>query len=200
MKTNNKKHRGLPNEILTEDEVQSLIGACSHQSSTGIRNRALITILYRGGLRIGEALGLYIRDVDPRAGILRVTNSKTQKTRFVRIDPMSFDVLRRWCDRRATLGLNGKNPLFSTLSGETLKQAYVRALLPRLGRTAGIEKRCHAHALRHTHAAELARKQIPVDQIQLHLGHASKASTIRYISAVSPNNQPGSEQMGASSL
>jgi site-specific recombinase XerD len=181
-----RKRRGLPDDILTADEVEALLSVCSHQSSTGIRNRALITALYRGGLRLGEALALASRDIDPRSGILLVTNPTTGRARRIRIDPLSFGLLERWLDRRRLLGLNGRAPFFCTLAGDAIKQAYVRALLPRLARQAGIEKRCHAHALRHTHAAELVRRRTSVEEIQLQLGLASRASTVRYIAGVGP--------------
>lgn len=181
MASNGVQRRGIPNEILTEEDVGALLRACSHRSSTGIRNRALITVLYRGGLRLGEALALGARDVDPEAGTLRVASPHSGRVRVVQIDPLAFDVVARWLDRRRELGMNGRPPLFSTLSGEPLKQAYVRAMLPRLARRAGVTKRCHAHALRHTHAVELARREVPVEEIQQQLGHATRATTARYL-------------------
>ena len=64
--------------------------------------------------------------------------------------------------------------------------AYVRALMPRLARKAGIEKRVHAHGLRHTHAAELAMEGKPVNLIQAQLGHASLAVTSTYLAHIAP--------------
>ncbi len=52
------KGRTYPPEVLTEDEVKALIRACSNRAPTGIRNRALITVMYRAGLRLSEALAL----------------------------------------------------------------------------------------------------------------------------------------------
>lgn len=62
------KGRKLPPEVLTDAEVQCLIRDCSHRAPTGLRNRALIVTLYRGGLRIEEALSLYPKDLDPERG------------------------------------------------------------------------------------------------------------------------------------
>ena len=67
-----------------------------------------------------------------------------------------------------------------------MKQDYIRALLPRLARKAGIEKRVHAHGLRHTHAAELAQEGIPVNVIQQQLGHANLAVTSIYLAHIAP--------------
>ena len=68
-----------------------------------------------------------------------------------------------------------------------MTSAYVRTLLPRLARKAGIDKRVHAHGLRHTHAYELASEGTPIHVIQAQLGHASVATTDRYIKHLNPS-------------
>lgn len=72
------------------------------------------------------------------------------------------------------------------LQGQPVHSAYVRALLPRLARRAGIDKRVHAHGLRHTHAAELALEGKPMNLIQAQLGHASLATTSSYLAHIAP--------------
>ncbi len=67
-----------------------------------------------------------------------------------------------------------------------LNTSYVRRLLPRLARRAGIDRRVHAHGLRHTHAAELAREGTPINIIRDDLGHTSLAVTDRYLRDVAP--------------
>jgi integrase len=67
-----------------------------------------------------------------------------------------------------------------------IKTSYVRALFPRLARKAGIEKRVHAHGLRHSFAAELAKENVPINLIQRQLGHASVATTDRYLNSIAP--------------
>ena len=175
-----------PAEPLTPDEVRALIRACSSRAPTGIRNRALIVALYRGGLRISEALALKPKDLDREAGTVRILNGKGGRARTVGLDPTAFAVLERWLDHRAKHGINGRAPLFCTLKSQPLASAYVRALLPRLARKAGIEKRVHAHGLRHTHAAELAHEGVPMNVIQAQLGHRSLATTDRYIRHIAP--------------
>ncbi len=181
----NAGHR-FPAEILTPDEVRALIGACSNRAPTGIRNRALIVALYRGGLRISEALALKPKDVDEAAGTITVLRGKGDRRRTVGLDPGAFAVLARWLERRRALGLTGRQPLFCTLDGRPLKSSYVRTLLPRLAAKAGLEKRVHAHGLRHTHAAELAREGTPANLIQAQLGHNSLATTDRYLRHIAP--------------
>ncbi len=175
-----------PAEILTVEEVESLIKACSNRAPTGIRNRAMIAILWKCGLRITEALSLYPKDIDLQAGTVRVLHGKGDKPRTAGIGEMASAYIARWLDRRAELGLNGRHPVFCTLEGGQLKSAYVRALLPRLARKAGIEKRVHAHGLRHTHAAAMAQANIPLNVIQAQLGHSNVATTSRYLAHVAP--------------
>jgi site-specific recombinase XerD len=180
------KGKRYPPEILTPDEVKTLIRACSNRAPTGVRNRALLTVLYRGGLRIGEALALYPKDIDCDAGTVRILNGKGKRARTVGLDPAAFGVIERWLDKRQKHGLNSRHPLFSTLSGEPLKAPYVRVLLARLARRTGLTKRVHPHGLRHSHAAELAREGVPVNVIARQLGHASVATTSRYLDHIAP--------------
>jgi len=180
------KGRKLPAEPLTQEEVKSLLKACSNRAPTGIRNRALIVLFYRGGLRVKEALGLMPKDCDTKQGTIRVLHGKGDKARLVGIDPEAAAVLQRWLDRRVAIGVNGRHPVFCTLRGKPLKSVYVRNLMKRLAAKVGIEKRVHPHGLRHTHAYELANEGTPLHVIQQQLGHSSLATTDRYIRHLNP--------------
>ena len=180
------KGKTYPAEILTPDEVRALVKACSSRAPTGVRNRALLVLLYRGGLRVSEALGLHPKDVDRAAGTVTVLRGKGGKRRTIGLDPGAFAFLERWLDVRAKRGINGRAPIFSTLGRKPLASAYVRALLPRLGCKAGLEKRVHAHGLRHSHAFELSMEGVPMPVIQAQLGHASLAVTSRYLAHIAP--------------
>ncbi len=81
------KGKKYPPEVLTPDEVRGLIEACSSRAPTGIRNRALIVAMYRGGLRVGETLALRPKDVDTTAGTLTVLHGKGDRRRVVGLDP-----------------------------------------------------------------------------------------------------------------
>jgi site-specific recombinase XerD len=180
--------RRYPAEVLTSEEVRGLIRAASGRAPSGIRNRALLAVMYRAGLRVAEALALFPKDVDAAAGTVRVLHGKGDMARTVALDPEAFALLERWLDRRVQLGHNGRAPLFCTLDGGPLLTGYVRALLPRLARRAGIEKRVHAHGLRHSFAAGLAQEGVPMNVIQAALGHSSLATTSRYLAHVAPQH------------
>ena len=106
----------------------------------------------------------------------------------VGLDPGAFAIVERWLDKRKQLGINGRSPIFCTLAGKPVKTPYIRALLPRLAQRAGIEKRVHAHGLRHMHAAELMAEGVPVNVIQKQLGHSNLGTTSRYLDHIAPRD------------
>lgn len=197
-RTPHNKGKKLPPEPLAGHEVQRLLAACSTRSPSGIRSKALIAVLWRGGLRIHEALLLLPRDISDETGVVTIRHGKGDRHRTVRLDAEAMAVLQRWLDRRKALGLNGRQPIFCTLStsesgdgklkpGEPLSQQQVGTLLRRLAKRAGIEKRVHAHGLRHSFASDLVEERtFDVKEIQRILGHSSLATTDRYLSRVNP--------------
>ena len=186
------KGKKYPAEPLTPGEVAAMLDACSRKAPTGIRNRALLTLLYRSGLRVSEALALRPADVDldkhairlvaggqaSRSAGVSLTKSGGAQTRG--FHPSGVDALARWLDTRRQLGIrNGR--LFCTLDGGPISDDYVRGMMRRLATRAGIDKRVHPHGLRHTFAAELEHAGTPVTVISKLLGHSSVAVTARYL-------------------
>ena len=143
-------------------------------------------MMYRAGLRISEALALFPKDLEIAAGSARILHGKGDRARAVGIDEGTSAIVERWLDHRLALHLGSGEPLFCTLHGSTLHASYVRALLPRLARKAGIEKRVHPHGLRHSFAAELAKENVPLNLIQKQLGHSSVATTSQYLDHIAP--------------
>ena len=176
----------LPPEVFTEDEVRALIGACSTRGVTGHRNRALLAVLWRTGVRISEALELRPHDVDFENGTVRVRLGKGLKPRTTVLSDLdALPLVERWLEERGKLQAVGQGaPLFCTLKGTPTDTSYARHLLPRLAERAGLERRVHPHGLRHTHAADLARTGVPVLAIQQQLGHSSLVTTARYLRRV----------------
>jgi site-specific recombinase XerD len=188
------KGRKFPAEPLTPDEVAAVIGWCSARSRTGIRNRALLVLLYRSGLRISEALALKPSDVDLKRHTARVLHGKGDKATVRGFHPSATDALARWTDTRKGLPLRNGS-LFCTLDGKPLSERYVRNLLHRLAASAGIEKRVHPHGLRHTFADELRANGVDVVVISKLLGHSSIAVTSRYLDHLT-NHQAGTALEG----
>ena len=180
------KGRKLPPEPLSTVDIGKLIKACSARAPTGVRNRALIAVLYRAGLRLDEALSMWPKDLDLNVGTIRVLHGKGDKCRVVGMDEGAWGIVQRWLDKRIELGINGRQPVFCTLKGKPLAPSYVRSLMPRLAKKASIERRVHAHGLRHSHAFELANEGHPVHLIQQQLGHSCLGTTDRYIRHLAP--------------
>lgn len=189
--------RKFPPEPLNEDEVLRLIRGCSTRGPTGIRNRALLVVYYRAGLRCAEALALKPSDVDIRHRTIRILQGKGKKCRTVGIDGAALEIIERYIHLRRELLLNfggaalaRRAPLFCTLSkhrhGLPLNPSYVRLFIPRIAAKVGIDKRCHPHGLRHTHAYELTNERIPIHKIMAQLGHSSLQTTHAYVKHVAP--------------
>jgi integrase len=178
--------RRFPAEVLTDAEVRALMEACGRYGLVNARNRALLAFLYRTGARIHEALEVRVKDIDLDRGAVRLLVCKGGKSRLVGIDPGGAAEVRTWLQRRPGMNPSPGAPLFCTRGGGTLTAAYIRRLLPRLARAAGIDKRVHAHGFRHTHAAELRAEGVDIGIISKQLGHASIATTARYLDHIAP--------------
>lgn len=171
-------------EPLTPAEVQAMISQCSPKAATGIRNRAMLTLAYRSGLRVSELLSLRPGDVNLAKHTVRLLDTKSGKPQTLGFHASADDALARWIDTRRELASvkgwkNGK--LFCTLDAEPVSDDYVRVLLRRLAGKAGVDKRVHPHGLRHTFAVELEAAGTPVTVISKLLGHSSIAVTARYL-------------------
>jgi integrase/recombinase XerD len=173
-------------EVLELDEVVSLMRVCSRRAPTGIRDRALIALLWRTGLRISEALDLKPSDIVAAKRTVRVARGKGSKSRTVGIDDDALAQLERWLDVRRGLGINGKQPVFCTLAGGRLSGQQVRAMLGRRAAKAGLERRVNPHAFRHTMTAEWVEEGRDLTEIQGQLGHASLDGTAHYVRSIAP--------------
>lgn len=178
-----------PADPPTPEEMLRLIAACPN-TKAGVRNRALITVLWRSGLRISEALDLLPHHVDFNARTITVMSGKGGKRRTSGTDAGALAEVSRWLMERARLPIDqARSPLFCTIQkpgvGGHLHDAYVRTALKKLAVEARIPKRLAPHQFRHAHAVELAREKTPIRLIQLQLGHASLATTATYLSSIS---------------
>lgn len=165
------------------EEARALVDACP-DTWAGVRNAALLVILWRAGLRISEALALEPKDVDLRAGTVRVLRGKGGKSRTVGLDPRACEVVAKWTDIRPMVVAG--SVLFATRYGSAVSAGYVRGLMRRLAREVGIEKRVHPHGLRHTMASEMRREGLDVVIIQRQLGHGKMSTTHEYLRHVAP--------------
>ncbi len=187
MRTTNRGKK-FPPEFLTTEECLALLDACGPEDDPiAMRHRALIVLLWRSGLRLAEALALRPVDIDQATMSVRVLHGKGDKARTTATDEQALKCVNEWLAVRDRLWKVGPSaPIVCTRRGGTVKQSYVRRLLPLLARLAGVQRRVHAHVFRHTFAVELSRSNVPVKDIQVLLGHSSLATTSVYLAALSP--------------
>ena len=187
-KTN--KGRKFHIDTLSKDEVMALAEQCN-KGASGLRNKVLIIVLYRCGLRVSEVLGIRSSDYNQNEGTLRVIG-KGHKMRMVGLDSQTRMNLDLWMIKRKELGINGGgNPqIFCGISknnhGQAIQTVYVRNLLKRLADKAGIEKRVTPHQMRHSFAHSLLNEGIGLKHIQISLGHSSIATTSKYLQRFNP--------------
>lgn len=178
-----KRRRGrrLP-KWLNEDDRRALLSRPSRRYPTGVRNRAIISVMLLGGLRCTEALTLRPRDVDLRDYLIRV-RGKGDKERVVPIEPALERDLLAWRSIRPP-----GPTFFTTLKGGRVDDGYVREMIARYGLKAGIGRRVHPHLLRHTAAScWLNEKNLSLREVQVLLGHARIATTELYLHASVPD-------------
>jgi integrase len=174
------KDKKFPAVAYTDEQIRAVLAAIPSKSNTGIRLRALVAVLYGSGLRLGEALALRPHDV--QGAQIHVREGKGGESRKVGIDPASLALLDVWQQRRLLLGLSGREPIFcgfGTHLGKPWDPREVRRALARVGSLVGVE-RLHPHGLRHSHAVRAASTG-DVRIAQRQLGHASLATTTRYL-------------------
>jgi integrase/recombinase XerD len=183
--TGNRK-RKLP-KTLDRTEVAALMAAPNLRAPTGLRNRVMLELMYRSGIRVGEVCNLRPRDVDVKAGMVRIWDGKGgDGTAY--FDPESLAVLiDRWKERRAMLPRS--DYLFCTLKGGKVGVRYMEAMFQRMRRRAKIETRCTPHTLRHTFATELLGEGFNIREVQEALRHADIATTQIYTHIIDSNLQ-----------
>jgi site-specific recombinase XerD len=180
------RNKGLryPADPPKVEEIIAVMRAAG-DDAYGRRLRGLIVIMWRGGLRIQEALLLAEADLDHQRGALLVRRGKGGRRREVGMDAWAWEELRPWLELRVELPVG---PLFCVINGPTRGQpwssAAARATLRRSAVQAGVRRRFAPHQLRHAHAVELAREGVPLIVIQRQLGHSNLGITSVYLQGI----------------
>lgn len=163
-----------PREYLTEAEVDRLMEAAG-DNRNGHRDRTMIQVAFRHGLRVSELIGLRWDNVDLDAGTMHVTRTKNGTPSVQQIIGDELRALRRL--RRES----PKSPfVFVSERGAPFTADGVRKLVTRLGVAAGFEFPVHPHQLRHACGYELANRGTDTRSIQGFLGHRNIQHTVRY--------------------
>ena len=178
-----------PAQPLRPEEIRALLCARNGDSLSSVRDHALLVTMWRSGLRVSEALGLIPADVDFGVGSITVRHGKGRKSRVVGIDDAALAVVSVWMNARTAAGIGDAGPLFCRLRfdpGAPLSARYVRAMMTRTAAKAGVRRRAHPHALRHSLAFESVQEGVPITKISRQLGHSSIATTQLYCDHLLP--------------
>jgi integrase/recombinase XerC len=172
-----RRHRRLPS-ALTHDAVAALLAAPPLDRPTGIRDRAILEMLYAGGLRAGELVGLKVGQIT--GDEIRV-RGKGGRDRLVLIGTQASTAVRRYqTDARVRLHRGRTEALFLNARGGPLTVRAVQLIVDRWVRAAAVQQRTSPHVLRHTFATHLLDGGADLRAVQELLGHASIATTQIY--------------------
>lgn len=177
----------FPSHPLEPEQALALVQAPNGKCRTGARDQAMLAIMWRCGLRNAEVRNLDIEHISESAKSLRVMRPKGYKKgkapREVGVDAQTWDLIRQWISFRG----DGPGPLFTSYKGLRVAARDLREMVARKARDAGIQRRVHPHALRHTYARALYDEGVGMAHIQHALGHSSLATTAVYLNSIGAN-------------
>jgi integrase/recombinase XerD len=165
--------------FLTQEEMEKLLEAPDTSSPEGVRDRALVELLYATGLRVSESISLTTASVDIDSGVL-FCMGKGSKQRRVPVGRSCVEWLQRYqAARRALLSGRESDQLFVGYLGRTLTRQHVWAMLKRYAAQANI-RGVTPHVLRHSFATHLLEHGADTRSVQAMLGHSDLATTQIY--------------------
>ena len=179
-----KVRRSLPSYLRMED-VDRLLNQPDPSTPQGLRDRAILEVLYSTGLRVSELVNLKVSDLEMRMGCLRCIG-KGDKERLVPVGRKALAAVQAYLGKSRPLLLRGREAgrttpwLFVNRSGNRLSRIGVWRLLTAHGRRAGIRARLSPHKLRHSFATHLLEGGADLRSVQLMLGHADISTTQIY--------------------
>jgi integrase/recombinase XerD len=175
-----RRRRPLP-KVLSREEVARLLSQPPAQTPEGLRDRAILELLYASGLRVAELVGLEVGDVDLEAEVVRVMG-KGRRPRVVPMGTYAVRALEAYLNlgRPAILRGRQSRALFVRRGGKSLSRQRVWGMLRRYARLAGISTPVSPHMLRHSFATHLLEGGADLRAVQELLGHASIATTQIY--------------------
>jgi integrase/recombinase XerC len=169
--------------FLGVDAAREVVESPDEDSPSGLRDRALLEVLYGSGLRVSELAGLDLADVDLRGATVRV-RGKGNKERIAPLGRAAVRAVASYLERRSSLVRCGRAPhgaaLFLSTRGARIGVRQVQLLVHRYGALGAGRADLHPHALRHTCATHMLEGGADLRAIQELLGHASLATTQRY--------------------
>ena len=175
-----KLPRSLP-KTLNEEEVIALLNAPNVAEPAGLRDRAMLELLYACGLRVSELVGVKVTEVSVSDGVVRITG-KGSKTRLVPMGEEAVDWISQYLSKERSDILQKRlcDALFVTNRGEAMTRQAFWYLIKRYALLAGITKHMSPHVLRHAFATHLLNHGADLRVVQMLLGHSDISTTQIY--------------------
>lgn len=177
-----RQDKKLPH-FLSVDSLKALLEAPPADDPLGLRDRAILEILYSAGLRVSELTGLNLDDIDLDAGVATI-RGKGKKERLAFFGPVSLKALKVWLQARSTLLaekiVKKSEAVFLNKHGTRLTTRSVGRLTEKYLAQAGLDPRTSPHTLRHSFATHLLDRGADIRSVQELLGHSSLATTQIY--------------------
>jgi integrase/recombinase XerD len=167
-------------KFLTEQEVQNLLAQPEGKNIRGIRDKAMLELLYATGLRVTELVSLKLKDLNLEQ-VYVLCQGKGGKERIVPFGHSAQDALREYLQRARPKFLKKEDPtLFLSSRGKAFTRQGFWKMLKGYGRKAGLEKKISPHVLRHSFATHLLERGADLRSVQLMLGHSQITTTQIY--------------------
>lgn len=177
-----KVEKNLP-EVLTRQQIESLLAIIPTNRRSGIRDRAIFELMYYTGVRVSEVCDLRLFNLRLDEGFALI-NGKGSKQRVVMLAPRLVSLIRAWLDLRATLRVKheARDYVFCDLiSYDQVSRFTIARQVAKYGELAGIPCHVHPHMLRHTFATHMLDGGADLCSIKALMGHESISTTERYI-------------------
>lgn len=175
---NPKLPKKLP-EFLTRTEISRLLALPDTSTMLGMRDKAMLELLYAAGLRVSELIQMKVLDYDAQVGLLRVFG-KGSKERLVPIHFTAQDVLNRYLQNTRPTFKPAVDAMFLNRSGKGLTRQGVWKLIKKFAEQAGIKRSISPHTFRHSFATHLLEGGADLRTVQLLLGHSDISATEIY--------------------
>ncbi|MBX3244377.1 MAG: site-specific tyrosine recombinase XerD [Acidobacteria bacterium] len=165
-------------KFLNQAEMDTLLAAPDVATESGLRDRAILELMYACGLRVSEVVGLQTKEIDVDMGIL-TTTGKGSKTRRVPIGSSAVEWLKSWLSRRRQIENIDVTNLFVNSLGKPLNRQLIYTMIREYAEKCGFEG-VSPHTIRHSFATHLVQNRADIRSVQQMLGHADISTTQIY--------------------
>jgi integrase/recombinase XerD len=173
-------------EILTVKEVDKLLSSPDLSTDKGIRDKAMLEVMYAAGMKVMELLNLTIYDIDLKLSYIRCSNSRS-KERIVPIGSVAVKYLKNYLRIRPELNLYNLDTLFLNLKGVKMSRQGFWKIVKYYAGESKIDKNINAFTLRHSFAVHLLENGADIKSVQELLGHKDLSATQVYSSVLKRN-------------